>query len=245
MAVGEIHGGVEVRDRERGEYRSELLFAGEPRGRVDSGDDDRARRSIRLSGTSVRRNERPSRTREPVPAASRSLACASASMTGPSWLPASRVGPMTSDRVASTTRSTTASWTLSTQMSRLAAEHFCPENPNVDETTAGTTSSRSASLSTMIAFLPPSSAMTRTIDRRPSCAAARGLDDAETDIARAGEGDEVDPRVRDERCARVGPVAGEEREHVGGQPGLEKRRDEHRGDRRGLLGGLEERRRSR
>ncbi len=192
--VGEIDGSVEVRDREGGEDRTELLVAGEPGSRVDAGDDDRPDEVTVIGHVGPTKSDH-SALAEPVRKRRAACACASASMTGPSWLPESRVGPMTSERAASTTRSTTASWTLSTQMRRLAAEHFCPEKPNAEETTAGTTSSRSASLSTMMAFLPPSSAMTLTIERRRSSRLAAVSTMRESDIARAGEGDQIDPRV--------------------------------------------------
>ena len=55
----------------------------------------------------------------------------------------------------------------STTTRRDAAEHFCPAYPNADCTTAGTAWSRSASASTMSAFLPPISAMTRFTCRCP------------------------------------------------------------------------------
>ena len=64
----------------------------------------------------------------------------------------------------------------SATMTRDAAEHFWPANPNADVITAGTAWSGSASASTMIAFLPPISATTRLTWRWPGrCTAAVSL----------------------------------------------------------------------
>ena len=71
-----------------------------------------------------------------------------------------------------------------------AAEHFCPAKPNALLTIAGTASSRSASASTMMQFLPPISAITRLTWRWPAggSAAARMM---LSRGAGAGEGDRV------------------------------------------------------
>ena len=82
-------------------------------------------------------------------------------MSGPTTVRSSRAGPMGTTRVAPTTRSTSSSNRSPMPMRRDAAEHFCPAYENALCTIAGTATSRSASVSTTIAFLPPISATTR------------------------------------------------------------------------------------
>jgi hypothetical protein len=63
--------------------------------------------------------------------------------------------------------------------------------------------------------------------------------DTAADLGRAGERDLVDERVGDERGARR-PVAGDDVEHAGGQPGLERQGGEPQRAQRRLLGRLED-----
>ena len=78
-----------------------------------------------------------------------------------------------------------------------------------ETTLSSTATSRSASASTMMAFLPPISAMTRFT---PLARRVRGrlLDDAQADLPGAGEGDEVDVGVAHQRVADRRRRAGQE-----------------------------------
>mmetsp|Transcript_3306 Transcript_3306/g.10319 ORF Transcript_3306/g.10319 Transcript_3306/m.10319 type:complete len:268 (-) Transcript_3306:91-894(-) len=89
------------------------------------------------------------------------LACASASTMGPTSVAGSRGSPTTRSRAAPVTRSRNSSYTASCTTMREAAEHFWPWKAKADATTPTTASSMSALSSTMSAFLPPISAMTR------------------------------------------------------------------------------------
>ena len=85
-------------------------------------------------------------------------------------------------------------------------------------------------MSTMIAFLPPISAMTFLT---PSSAGVlrRLADDAQADLHGAGEGDEVDARVADEEVADLAARAGQEVDGAGRALRPPRRmRDQLRGD---------------
>ena len=78
----------------------------------------------------------------------------------------------------------------------------------------------------MIAFLPPISATTRftcpCVGRRHR----RALDDVQADVLRSGEGDDGDVRVLDEVRTDLLADAGQEREDVRRDAGLEEDLDE-------------------
>src|SRR3954449_225633 len=82
-------------------------------------------------------------------------------MTGGTSVAKSSAWPTASTSTAPATRSTSLSKIASCVSTRAAAEHFWPAYVNAEWTTAGTTSSRSASESTITQFLPPISATTR------------------------------------------------------------------------------------
>ena len=110
-------------------------------------------------------------------------------------------------------------------MTREAAEHFWPAKPNALATSAGTASSRSASESTIIAFLPPISATTRLRWRWPS-----GTSAAARTISSPTAFEPVKAIVwtrgsRDERGADVA-LAGQQRERHRRHAGLAQRLDE-------------------
>ena len=110
--------------------------------------------------------------RRPSAMNDRTRSRASASTSGPIRVPGSAAGPTRRLFTASASRPTKASCTRSSTITREQAEHFCPWKPNPLCTTATTASSRSASSSTMIAFLPPISAITRFTSRLPGDAVA-------------------------------------------------------------------------
>ena len=76
-------------------------------------------------------------------------------MTGPISVDGFVGSPTTSARVAPMSRCRNGSCALPTTITRLHAEHFCPQKPNALCRTPSTASSRSADASMMIAFLPP------------------------------------------------------------------------------------------
>ena len=153
----------------------------------------------------------------------------------------SEAWPTWSTSTAPASRSTSASWIDSCASTRAAAEHFWPANTNALATTAGTTSSRSASESTITAFLPPISATTRLRWRWPVGHLGGGADDLEPDLVGAGEGDRVHARVLDQRGADVA-LARQQRERVRRHARLAQRLDQQRRAARRLLGRLEDHR---
>nr|BFE68543.1 hypothetical protein GCM10020092_018440 [Actinoplanes digitatis] len=90
--------------------------------------------------------------------------------------------------------------------------------------------SRSASAKTMLALLPPSSRVTRFT----LVGAARH--DRLADRGRAGEADLAHQGVRDEALPDHPALAGQHREDVLGQVGLERQLAEADGGQRGQLG---------
>ena len=92
-----------------------------------------------------------------------SRAFASASMTGPIWTLGSRGSPSFSSRAAPTIiaimRSATSSWTHSS----LSAEQRWPAERKAEVTTSSATCSGSAVASTIMALMPPVSAMSGTM----------------------------------------------------------------------------------
>ncbi len=87
----------------------------------------------------------------------------------------------------------------------------------------GTTSSRSASLSTMTQFFPPSSAMTRGRWRAPALGAAAAAARMSRPTGHgAGEGDRLDARVPRERRSDVAG-AGQQGERLGGNAAVAQR----------------------
>ena len=84
---------------------------------------------------------------------------------------------------------------------------------NADFTSAGTTSSRSASESTITQFLPPISATTRLRCRWPGASLRRPADDLQPDRPGAGERDRVHARVAHQRRADR-PLAGQQRQRA-------------------------------
>ena len=88
-------------------------------------------------------------------------------MSGPHTVRSSEAGPTGTIAVAPASRSASSSNTVPGAITRDAAEHFWPAYPNALFMIAGTATSRSASLSTTIGFLPPISAITRFTWRWP------------------------------------------------------------------------------
>ncbi len=150
---------------------------------------------------------RPSSQRKitrPCPALSaiqRSSRClASSSITGPTWVAGSRGSPSESSFAAPAIISIMRSATSScTQRSR-SAEQRCPAERNADVTTSSVTCSGSAVASTIMALMPPVSAISGTIG--PSLAASARLM-AWPDFGRAGEGNAGDARIGHQRRARL------------------------------------------
>ena len=147
---------------------------------------------------------------------------ASASITGPTQQPGSSAGPTVRLCVASTSRveervvdrRRARSPASRPSTSALRSRTRCRRRP-------ATASSRSASSSTMIAFLPPISAMTRLTWSWPGAGLGGLLVDQQADVARAGEGDQ---RRRPGCSTSVGPISsptpGRKLTTPGGQPGL-------------------------
>ncbi len=127
---------------------------------------------------------------------------------------------------------------LSCASTRAAAEHFCPAYPNADDVSAGTTSSRSASASTITQFLPPISDTTRFTCRCSSGVSAAARTIGEPDGARARERDRVDAGMPHERLARVAE-AGQQRDRAGRDARLAQRGRKRVAAGRGLLGRLQ------
>ena len=75
----------------------------------------------------------------------------------------------------------------------------------------------------MIAFLPPISAITRLTWSWPGLDLGRLAVDQQAHVARAGEGDDVDVGVVDQRLADLLAQARQEVEHARRQAGLEER----------------------
>ena len=173
--------------REDGEDRAEVLVGGE---RVVERAPGRRSSDRRTSRRSARRGARATRSvRRPRVRACNSRRWASASMTGPMVTPGADGWPSSSSSVCATSRSTMGSYTARWTMSREAAEHFWPAKPNALAAMPGTASSGSASASTMIGFLPPSSVITRLIWRCPGRIRAAACEDRQADGPGAGEGD--------------------------------------------------------
>ena len=143
---------------------------------------------------------------------SRSLA--SASITGPTWVAGSRGSPSASSRAAPAIISIMRSATSSCTQSSRSAEQRCPAERNAEVMTSSVTCSGSAVASTIMALMPPVSAISGTIG--PSLAASARLI-ALRDLGRAGEGDAGDARIGDERRADLA-VAGHRWSALGGTP---------------------------
>ena len=119
------------------------------------------------------------------------------------------------------------------------AEHFWPLKPKAEDAMAGTAWSRSASVSTTIGFLPPSSTITRLIwradgDRRAAIsliARPTALEPVKAMTATSG--------CSTSRAPTSSPRSGHEGQHAGGQTACLEGLDEAVGDGRRLLGRLE------
>ncbi len=92
-----------------------------------------------------------------------SLSLASASITGPTWVDGSRGSPIASSCAAPAIIVTIGSATSSCTQSSRNAEQRCPAERNADVTTSSVTCSGSAVASTIIALMPPVSAISGTI----------------------------------------------------------------------------------
>ena len=109
-----------------------------------------------------------------MPAIQRSsLSLASASITGPTWVAGSRGSPSASSRAAPAIISTMCSATSSCTHRSRSAEQRWPAERNDEATTSSVTCSGSAVASTIIALMPPVSAISGTIG--PSLAASARL----------------------------------------------------------------------
>ena len=116
----------------------------------------------------------------------------------------------------------------SSTMTRLVAVQLWPVRPKPPITASFTASSRSASSSTMVGFLPPISSWTRA-----KCSVALRVD-AGAGGVRAGEGEAADEGARGKRRPDRGAGAGDEVEDAGRQAGVLQALDElERRERRG------------
>ena len=159
---------------------------------------------------------------------------ASASITGPTWVAGSRGSPSASSRAAPAIISITRSATSSCTQSSRSAEQRWPAERKAEVTTSSVTCSGSAVASTIMALMPPVSAISGTIG--PSLAASVRL------IARATSVEPVKatPATRaigDERRADLA-VAGHEMQRARRNAGLVQQAHRLGGDQRRLLGGL-------
>ena len=102
-----------------------------------------------------------------------SLSLASASITGPTWVAGSRGSPTLSSRAAPLTMASTRSATSSCTHSKRNAEQRWPAERKADATTSSVTCSGSAVASTIMALMPPVSAISGAIG--PSLAASARL----------------------------------------------------------------------
>ena len=127
-------------------------------------------------------------------------------------------------------RSATSSCTNSSR----SAEQRWPAERNAEVTTSSATCSGSAVASTIIALMPPVSAISGTIG--PSLAASVAVDRAR-DLGRAGEDDAGDVGMGDQRRADAA-VAGDEMQRARRDAGLVQQGDGLGRDQRRLLGGL-------
>ena len=127
-------------------------------------------------------------------------------------------------------RSATSSCTQSSR----SAEQRWPAERNADVITSSVTCSGSAVASTIMALMPPVSAISGTIG--PSLAASARLM-ARADLGRAGEGDAGDARVGDQRRADLA-VARHEMQRARRHAGLVQQAHRFGRDQRRLLGGL-------
>ena len=119
---------------------------------------------------------------------------------------ASRGSPTLSSRTAPISMSSMASATSSCKQSSRSAEQRWPAERNADVITSSMTCSGSAVASTIMALMPPVSAISGTIG--PSLAASARLM-ARRDFGRAGEGNAGNARVCNQRGADFA-VAGDE-----------------------------------
>ena len=92
----------------------------------------------------------------------------------------------------------------------------------------------------MIAFLPPISAMTRLTWSWPGRHDGGLAVDQQADVARAGEGDQIDLGMVDQRLADLLAQARQIIEHAGRQAGFVEELGQVPGDDRRLLGRLQD-----
>ena len=129
-----------------------------------------------------------------------SRALASASMTGPIWVEGSAGSPIFSSRAAPAIISMMRSATSSCTNSSRSAEQRCPAERNAEVTTSSATCSGKAVASTIMALMPPVSAMSGTIG--PSLAASVRL------MARATSVEPVNTTPAISGCAvNTAPIA--------------------------------------
>ena len=127
-------------------------------------------------------------------------------------------------------RSATSSCTQSSR----SAEQRWPAERNAEVTTSSVTCSGSAVASTIIALMPPVSAISGTIGA--VLGGERAVDRARH-LGRAGEGDAGDARIGDQRRADLA-VAGHEMQRARRNAGLVQQAHGLGGDQRRLLGRL-------
>src|SRR5215210_6168982 len=159
-------------------------------------------------------------------------------MTGGTSIPSRSAWPTSSTSTAPARRSSSPSWIASWASTRAAAEHFWPAYRNAEVTSAGTTSSRSASESTITQFLPPISAITRLRWFWPGRGCAASLTISSPTAPEPVQGDRVHARVLDERRADVA-LAGQQGDGVRRHAGLAQRPEDHQRAAGRLLGRLE------
>ncbi len=144
-----------------------------------------------------------------------SLSLASASITGPTCVAGSRGSPSASSRAAPAIISSMRSATSSCTQSSRNAEQRWPAERNAEVITSSVTCSGSAVASTIMALMPPVSAISGTIG--PSLAASVRLMTA-GDLGRAGEGDAGNTRHRPISMAPTLPSPGTRCSALAGTP---------------------------
>ena len=213
---------------QHGQHRAEDLLAGDPVGLGDAGEE--RRREPEAVGRAARTaaDQRSAPSASPMSESSRILASCSAELIAPTSVFLSSGSPTRSVAIRRLSRSSSSSATrlLHQQAGAGAADVALVEEDAVDDALDGLVDGRVVE--------DDVGGLAAELEGDPLVGAGHGLGDRAADLGRAGEGDLVDVRVRDERPAGLAG-AGDDVDDAGRQVGLlADLGEQQRGQRRGL-----------